>query len=262
MAAGAVSIESMTHTPSTHIRTPADITTTPDPDPQGADASTPARGSLYARGVGKTVALPDSRLTILDDIHLHIATGERVAIVGESGSGKTTLLSLLAGLDVPSNGEVWLDGMPIHAANEDARAALRAQAVGFVFQNFQLMPAMSALDNVALPLELRGEAGGAIARSLLERVGLGQRLHHLPRQLSGGEQQRVAIARAFATRPRILFADEPTGNLDRKTGLAIEDLLFGMDDARQTTVVVVTHDERLAARCDRQLRLDAGRLLP
>ena len=252
----------MTHTPSTHIRTPADITTTPDPDPQGADASTPARGSLYARGVGKTVALPDSRLTILDDIHLHIATGERVAIVGESGSGKTTLLSLLAGLDVPSNGEVWLDGMPIHAANEDARAALRAQAVGFVFQNFQLMPAMSALDNVALPLELRGEAGGAIARSLLERVGLGQRLHHLPRQLSGGEQQRVAIARAFATRPRILFADEPTGNLDRKTGLAIEDLLFGMDDARQTTVVVVTHDERLAARCDRQLRLDAGRLLP
>ena len=251
----------MTHTPSTHIRTPADITTTPDPDPQGADASTPARGSLYARGVGKTVALPDSRLTILDDIHLHIATGERVAIVGESGSGKTTLLSLLAGLDVPSNGEVWLDGMPIHAANEDARAALRAQAVGFVFQNFQLMPAMSALDNVALPLELRGEPGGEAARALLRKVGLGERLHHLPRQLSGGEQQRVAIARAFVARPRILFADEPTGNLDRRTGLAIEDLLFGMDDARQTTVVVVTHDERLAARCDRQLRLDAGRLV-
>ena len=251
----------MTHTPSTHIRTPADITTTPDPDPQGADASTPARGSLYARGVGKTVALPDSRLTILDDIHLHIATGERVAIVGESGSGKTTLLSLLAGLDVPSHGEVWLDGMPIHAADEDARAALRAQAVGFVFQNFQLMPAMSALDNVALPLELRGEHGGEAARALLRKVGLGERLHHLPRQLSGGEQQRVAIARAFVARPRILFADEPTGNLDRRTGLAIEDLLFGMDDARQTTVVVVTHDERLAARCDRQLRLDAGRLV-
>ena len=251
----------MTHTPSTHIRTPADITTTPDPDPQGADASTPARGSLYARGVGKTVALPDSRLTILDDIHLHIATGERVAIVGESGSGKTTLLSLLAGLDVPSRGEVWLDGMPIHAADEDARAALRAQAVGFVFQNFQLMPAMSALDNVALPLELRGEPGGEAARALLRKVGLGERLHHLPRQLSGGEQQRVAIARAFVARPRILFADEPTGNLDRRTGLAIEDLLFGMDDARQTTVVVVTHDERLAARCDRQLRLDAGRLV-
>ena len=214
------------------------------------------------RGVGKTVALPDGALTILDGIQLDIAPGERVAIVGESGSGKTTLLSLLAGLDLPSRGEVWLDGAPIHASDEDARAALRARAVGFVFQNFQLMPAMSALDNVALPLELRGEAGGAAARALLEQVGLGQRLHHLPRQLSGGEQQRVAIARAFATRPRILFADEPTGNLDRRTGQAIEALLFGMDDARATTVVVVTHDERLAARCDRQLRLDAGRLLP
>lgn len=208
------------------------------------------------------MALPDGALTILDAISLDIAAGERVAIVGESGSGKTTLLSLLAGLDLPSRGEVWLDGAPIHATSEDTRAALRARAVGFVFQNFQLMPAMSALDNVALPLELRGENGAATARALLEKVGLGQRLHHLPRQLSGGEQQRVAIARAFATRPRILFADEPTGNLDRKTGLAIEDLLFGMDDARATTVVVVTHDERLAARCDRQLRLDAGRLLP
>ncbi len=208
------------------------------------------------------MALPDGALTILDAISLDIAAGERVAIVGESGSGKTTLLSLLAGLDLPSRGEVWLDGAPIHATSEDTRAGLRARAVGFVFQNFQLMPAMSALDNVALPLELRGENGAATARALLEKVGLGQRLHHLPRQLSGGEQQRVAIARAFATRPRILFADEPTGNLDRKTGLAIEDLLFGMDDARATTVVVVTHDERLAARCDRQLRLDAGRLLP
>ena len=208
------------------------------------------------------MALPDGALTILDAISLDIGAGERVAIVGESGSGKTTLLSLLAGLDLPSRGEVWLDGAPIHATSEDTRAALRARAVGFVFQNFQLMPAMSALDNVALPLELRGENGGATARALLEKVGLGQRLHHLPRQLSGGEQQRVAIARAFATRPRILFADEPTGNLDRKTGLAIEDLLFGMDDARATTVVVVTHDERLAARCGRQLRLDAGRLLP
>ena len=208
------------------------------------------------------MALPNGALTILQGIDLHIAPGERVAIVGESGSGKTTLLSLLAGLDVPTTGEVWLDGQPIHAAGEDARAALRAEAVGFVFQNFQLMPAMSALDNVALPLELRGKAGGAAARELLARVGLGQRLHHLPRQLSGGEQQRVAIARAFVARPRILFADEPTGNLDRKTGLAIEDLLFDMDAGRQTTVVVVTHDERLAARCDRQLRLDAGRLLP
>jgi putative ABC transport system ATP-binding protein len=208
------------------------------------------------------VRLPDSELTILDGISLDIAPGERVAIVGESGSGKTTLLSLLAGLDVPSRGEVWLDGQPIHASDEDARAALRAEAVGFVFQNFQLMPAMSALDNVALPLELRGKPGSDAARALLERVGLGQRLRHLPRQLSGGEQQRVAIARAFVAQPRILFADEPTGNLDRKTGLAIEDLLFDIDAARSTTVVIVTHDERLAARCDRQLRLDAGRLLP
>jgi putative ABC transport system ATP-binding protein len=232
------------------------------PGKPAADATMPGPGSLRTRGVGKTVALPDGALTILDGVSLDIAAGERVAIVGESGSGKTTLLSLLAGLDLPSRGEVWLDGAPIHATDEDARAALRARAVGFVFQNFQLMPAMSALDNVALPLELRGEAGGETAHALLRAVGLGQRLRHLPRQLSGGEQQRVAIARAFATRPRILFADEPTGNLDRKTGQAIEDLLFGMDDVRATTVVVVTHDERLAARCDRQLRLDAGRLLP
>jgi putative ABC transport system ATP-binding protein len=249
----------MEHTPSTHARNPV---IAPAPSSTGADASTPPRGSLRTRGVGKTVPLPDAPLTILDGIDLDIAPGERVAIVGESGSGKTTLLSLLAGLDLPSRGEVWLDGAPIHAASEDARAALRAEAVGFVFQNFQLMPAMSALDNVALPLELRGKPGAEPARDLLRRVGLGERLHHLPRQLSGGEQQRVAIARAFVARPRILFADEPTGNLDRKTGLAIEDLLFDMDAGRAATVVIVTHDERLAARCDRQLRLDAGRLRP
>ena len=248
----------MSTTPSAQFRT----ATATAPVPNAANASTPAPGSLRARDLGKTVALPDGALTILDGISLDIAAGERVAIVGESGSGKTTLLSMLAGLDLPSQGEIWLDGAPIHASSEDARATLRARAVGFVFQNFQLMPAMSALDNVALPLELRGEAGAAAARALLDRVGLGQRLHHLPRQLSGGEQQRVAIARAFATQPRILFADEPTGNLDRKTGLAIEDLLFDLDASRATTVVVVTHDERLAARCDRQLRLDAGRLLP
>jgi len=249
----------METTPNTHARTPV---IDPAPSSTGANASTPARGSLHTRGIGKTVALPDSQLTILDGITLDIAAGERVAIVGESGSGKTTLLSLLAGLDIPSRGEVWLDGVPIQNSDEDERAALRAQAVGFVFQNFQLMPAMSALDNVALPLELRGQNGAQAARELLQKVGLGERLHHLPRQLSGGEQQRVAIARAFVAKPRILFADEPTGNLDRKTGLAIEDLLFDMDSARNTTVVVVTHDERLAARCDRQLRLDAGRLLP
>ncbi len=253
----------MDNTPSTHARTRNDARIASNSSAAvGAHASTPARGSLATRALGKTVPLPDGALTILDDITLDIAAGERVAIIGESGSGKTTLLSLLAGLDLPSHGEVWLDGIAIHASSEDARAALRAQAVGFVFQNFQLMPAMTALDNVALPLELRGEAGTEAARALLQQVGLGQRLHHLPRQLSGGEQQRVAIARAFATRPRILFADEPTGNLDRKTGAAIEDLLFEMDHARVTTVVVVTHDERLAARCDRLLRLDAGRLLP
>ena len=251
----------MEDTTKTHARTAATIEPTPSAR-TAADASTPGRGSLRTRDVGKTVALPDGPLTILQGISLDIAAGERVAIVGESGSGKTTLLSLLAGLDVPSHGEAWLDGQPIHASDEDARAALRAEAVGFVFQNFQLMPAMSALDNVALPLELRGKPGGDAARALLAQVGLGERLHHLPRQLSGGEQQRVAIARAFVARPRILFADEPTGNLDRKTGLAIEDLLFDMDASRDTTVVVVTHDERLAARCDRQLRLDAGRLLP
>ena len=248
----------MEQTPSTHARIALDIDSTPGP--VAADASTAARGSLRTRGVGKTVPLPDNALTILDGIDLDIAPGERVAIVGSSGSGKTTLLSLLAGLDLPSRGEVWLDGVPIHAASEDARAAVRAAAVGFVFQNFQLMPAMSALDNVALPLELQGQPGSEAARALLQQVGLGERLHHLPRQLSGGEQQRVAIARAFVAQPRILFADEPTGNLDRRTGLAIEDLLFDIDTARRTTVVIVTHDERLAARCDRQLRLEAGRL--
>ena len=248
----------MEQTPSTHARIALDIDSTPGP--VAADASTAARGSLRTRGVGKTVPLPENALTILDGIDLDIAPGERVAIVGSSGSGKTTLLSLLAGLDLPSRGEVWLDGVPIQAASEDARAAVRAAAVGFVFQNFQLMPAMSALDNVALPLELQGKPGSEAARALLQQVGLGERLHHLPRQLSGGEQQRVAIARAFVAQPRILFADEPTGNLDRRTGLAIEDLLFDIDTARRTTVVIVTHDERLAARCDRQLRLEAGRL--
>lgn len=248
----------MEQTPSTHARNALDIDSAPTP--VSANASTAVHGSLRTRDVGKVVALPENNLTILDGISLDIAPGERVAIVGSSGSGKTTLLSLLAGLDLPSRGEVWLDGVPIHAADEDARAAVRAAAVGFVFQNFQLMPAMSALDNVALPLELQGRPGTEPARALLQQVGLGERLHHLPRQLSGGEQQRVAIARAFVAQPRILFADEPTGNLDRRTGIAIEDLLFDIDSARRTTVVIVTHDERLAARCDRQLRLEAGRL--
>lgn len=191
------------------------------------------------------MALPDGALTILDAISLDIDAGERVAIVGESGSGKTTLLSLLAGLDLPSRGEVWLDGAPIHATSEDVRAAVRARAVGFVFQNFQLMPAMSALDNVALPLELRGENGAATARALLEKVGLAQRLHHLPRQLSGGEQQRVAIARGLVNRPPVILADEPTAPLDSQRALAVMRLLNDMARRFQTAVIVVTHDEKI-----------------
>lgn len=233
----------MTTTPSTHARTADTIASSLSSRP--GNASTPGRGRLCTVDVGKTVALPDGALTILDGISLDIAAGERVAIVGESGSGKTTLLSLLAGLDVPSRGEVWLDGEAIHASDEDARAALRARAVGFVFQNFQLMPAMSALDNVALPLELRGEAGGAAARTLLEQVGLGQRLHHLPRQLSGGEQQRVAIARGLVNRPPVILADEPTAPLDSQRALAVIRLLNDMAQRFQTAVIVVTHDEKI-----------------
>ena len=206
------------------------------------------------------MALPDGALTILDAISLDIAAGERVAIVGESGSGKTTLLSLLAGLDLPSRGEVWLDGQPIHATSEDTRAALRARAVGFVFQNFQLMPAMSALDNVALPLELRGESGGSAARALLEKVGLGQRLHHLPRQLSGGEQQRVAIARAVAKNPAVLLCDEPTGALDSATGVVVLEVLEKVNRELGTLTVLITHNAGIADMADRVIRLSDGRI--
>ncbi|HEY5781262.1 MAG TPA: ABC transporter ATP-binding protein [Lysobacter sp.] len=206
--------------------------------------------------------LPSGELTILDDVAFSIATGDSVAIVGASGSGKSTLLSLLAGLDTPSDGRVLLDGQPLSTLDEDGRARVRGEKVGFVFQNFQLLPSLTALENVMLPLELRGDRDvESPARSILERVGLGPRLAHYPRQLSGGEQQRVALARAFVTRPSLLFADEPTGNLDTHTGQAIIELLFELNADAGTTLVLVTHDEHLASRCSRLLRLDGGRLV-
>jgi len=223
---------------------------------------TPAADALRAVNLGKRVPLPAGELTILDGVGLSIAKGEAVAIVGASGSGKSTLLSLLAGLDVPSDGHVDLDGAPLSALGEDGRARVRGEKVGFVFQSFQLLPSLTALENVMLPLELRGDADAeGPARAILAQVGLAERLGHYPRQLSGGEQQRVALARAFVTRPAVLFADEPTGNLDTQTGQAIVDLLFRLNRDAGTTLVLVTHDERLAARCDRILRLDAGRLV-
>src|SRR4249920_1317204 len=219
-------------------------------------------GALTAAGLGKRVRLPDHELTILRDVSFTIRSGEAVAIVGASGSGKSTLLSLMAGLDVPSEGSVSLDGVSLSSLDEDGRAAIRGEKVGFVFQSFQLLPALTALENVMLPLELRGDRSAlAASRRILERVGLGERLEHYPRQLSGGEQQRVALARAFVTEPDLLFADEPTGNLDTDTGRAIIELLFELNAQSGTTLVLVTHDERIAERCGRILRLAAGRLV-
>ncbi len=221
-----------------------------------------AAESLRAEDLGKRVPLPSGELTILDGVGFAISQGEAVAIVGASGSGKSTLLSLLAGLDVPSQGRVRLDGEDLSALDEDGRARVRGAKVGFVFQSFQLLPSLTALENVMLPLELRGDAdahGPALA--ILGQVGLAERIAHYPRQLSGGEQQRVALARAFVTRPSVLFADEPTGNLDTRTGQAIIDLLFNLNRESGTTLVLVTHDEALAARCSRVLRLDSGRLV-
>ncbi len=200
-------------------------------------------------------------LTILEDINFSVRAGEAVAIVGASGSGKSTLLSLLAGLDLPSAGEVWLDGSPLTPLDEDGRARLRARLLGFVFQSFQLLPAFTALENVMLPLELLGaEDADVRARQMLARVGLAERLHHYPKHLSGGEQQRVALARAFVVRPRLLLADEPTGNLDATTGAAVIDLMFELNAEAGTTLILVTHDEQLARRCSRQVHLVAGRL--
>ena len=201
-------------------------------------------------------------LTILDDVSLAVAAGETVAVVGASGAGKSTLLALLAGLDEPSAGSVWLEGVELSALDEDGRAALRARHVGFVFQAFHLVPSLTAHENVMLPLELAGRGDArAAARAVLEQVGLGPRLGHYPRQLSGGEQQRVAIARAFVTRPAVLFADEPTGNLDTATGARVIELLFDLNAANGTTLVLVTHDREIAARCGRVIEMDAGRLV-
>ncbi len=217
---------------------------------------------LEAAQLGKQVPLPDRQLVILDGVSFAIAAGEAVAIVGASGSGKSTLLGLLAGLDLPSSGGVTLAGESLNALDEDGRARLRGQKVGFVFQSFQLLPSLNALENVMLPLEL-ADAGDADVRAteILRKVGLGERLGHYPRQLSGGEQQRVALARAFVTRPAVLFADEPTGNLDTETGAQIIAILFDLNRQLGTTLVLVTHDEKLAARCDRTLRLRAGKLV-
>lgn len=218
--------------------------------------------SIKAADVGKEIATAAGALCILEGISFEINPGEAVAIIGASGSGKSTLLGLLAGLDLPTSGSISIDQDDITRLDEDARARLRGRSVGFVFQAFQLLPGLSALENVMLPLEIRGERDAATrARDFLGRVGLEARLSHYPRQLSGGEQQRVAIARAFATQPRLLFADEPTGNLDAATGHRVIDLLFGLRAEQGATLVLVTHDERLAARCDRRLVLEAGRLL-
>ena len=217
---------------------------------------------VRAESLGRVVQSGDAPLSILDDVSFALDAGERAAIVGASGSGKTTLLGLLAGLDRPSSGEVWLDGIALSTQDEDGRAALRQRLIGFVFQSFQLLPALTAEENVMLPLDLAGvRDAGATARGWLDRVGLGSRRTHYPRQLSGGEQQRVAIARAFAGGPRILMADEPTGNLDAATGATVAALMFDLNREEGTTLVLVTHDTELATRCSRILSLESGRLV-
>ncbi len=218
--------------------------------------------TLQVHDLGKRVPLPTGELTILDGVGFDIRRGDTVAVVGASGSGKSTLLALMAGLDTPSSGTVLLDGAPMSTLDEDGRARVRGEKVGFVFQSFQLLPSLTALENVMLPLELRGDADAeSPARAILQKVGLGERLGHYPKQLSGGEQQRVALARAFVTQPSLLFADEPTGNLDTVTGQAIIELLFALNADAGTTLVLVTHDEPLASRCSRIIRLDGGRLV-
>ena len=227
--------------------------------PASAPASAPA-SILRASHLVKQVPTAEGTLTILDDIAVDVAPGAQLAVVGESGSGKTTLLGILAGLDLPSSGDVWLDGERITVLDEEQRARVRARCVGFVFQSFQLIDSLTALENVMLPLELRGDSdAGAGAREFLGRVGLEARTSHYPRQLSGGEQQRVAIARAFASKPKVLFADEPTGNLDTATGARVADLLFALNREAGTTLVLVTHDAALASRCGATLTLAGGR---
>ena len=217
---------------------------------------------LESDSLGKQVSSPEGTLTILADVNLRVARGETLAIVGSSGAGKSTLLALLAGLDTPTSGRVRLDGVDLFALDEDGRALARARSVGFVFQSFHLLPSLTAIENVMLPLELAGSSEArSAARAALADVGLAGRLHHYPRQLSGGEQQRVAIARAFVARPAVLFADEPTGNLDSNTGMRVADLLIGLNRSHGATLVLVTHDRSLAARCQRVIHIEGGRLL-
>jgi len=223
----------------------------------------PAENIVEVHHLEKSVGQGEHELSILTGVELVVKRAQTIALIGESGSGKSTLLAILAGLDDGSSGEVNLLGQPLHAMDEEARAKLRAAHVGFVFQSFMLIPTLNALENVELPALLRGENSAqsrASAKGLLEELGLGKRLDHLPAQLSGGEQQRVALARAFNGRPALLFADEPTGNLDRQTGDKIADLLFSMNQQYGTTLILVTHDPQLAARCDRRLRLVNGEL--
>src|SRR5438477_3405346 len=216
---------------------------------------------LKASGIGKAVKSGTGELVILRDIDLEVTPGEAVAVVGASGSGKSTLLALLAGLDTPTSGKVELDGVDLFSLDEDRRAELRGRMLGFVFQSFQLLPALTALENVMLPLELADRADAEdLARQMLARVGLGERLNHYPKHLSGGEQQRVALARAFVVRPKLLLADEPTGSLDAESGAAVIALLFELNREYGTTLVLLTHDEALAARCARMVRLVAGRI--
>ena len=216
---------------------------------------------LNAQGISKHVTTANSELTILDDVTLSVKRGESLAIIGPSGAGKSTLLGLLAGLDIPSSGEIWMGEHEITSLDEEGRAKVRAQLVGFVFQTFQLLDSLTALENVSLPMELAGQQDArSRAIDYLSKVGLSERLNHYPKQLSGGEQQRVAIARAFACEPKILFADEPTGNLDQATGKTISDLLFDLNQQSDTTLILVTHEQRLAQRCDSTIVIDGGRI--
>jgi putative ABC transport system ATP-binding protein len=235
------------------------MNTNPKPSTQ---APTIRNHVLRAENLCKQVSSPEGSLTIVDEVSLDILAGESVAVTGPSGAGKSTLLALLAGLDVPTRGRVLLEGQDLTQLDEDGRARLRAQRVGFVFQSFHLIPALTALENVMLPLELAGRRDARrAAAETLQRVGLKERTGHYPRQLSGGEQQRVALARAFVTQPAVLFADEPTGNLDTVTGARVGELLFELNANAHTTLVLVTHDRELAARCARMVKMEAGRVL-
>ena len=235
------------------------MSTNPKPS---AQAPTIRNRVLRAENLCKQVSSPEGTLTIVDEVSLDILAGESVAVTGPSGAGKSTLLAVLAGLDVPTRGRVLLEGQDLTQLDEDGRARLRAQRVGFVFQSFHLIPALTALENVMLPLELAGRRDARrAAAETLQRVGLKERTGHYPRQLSGGEQQRVALARAFVTQPAVLFADEPTGNLDTVTGARVGELLFELNANAHTTLVLVTHDRELAARCARMVKMEAGRVL-